>query len=291
MIPLKAHLRDLLRASMRGERDGLSPFGRFAKRLAHHVEFHARVLEREARFSAPAAEPSNGWGEEDIRGRLVYDFGANHGRNIPYYLARGLNVVAVEANPLLCSVISDKYIDYCKEDRLKVINACIVPDESVHQVEFYIHSEQDSLSTFVVPGSERAADFRMITLPSLTPGALFDQYGDPFYVKIDLEGLDGPIVRSMTRSVSVPYVSAEIHTPDVFLELASAGYTKFKIVEGEYVNNRYFDIDLLDFKWKFEYDAAGPFGEDVPGRWLSASEMALYLAANGYGWKDIHAKL
>ena len=37
--------------------------------------------------------------------KVIYDFGASDGRNIPYYLLKSDLVIAVEANPKNCEVI------------------------------------------------------------------------------------------------------------------------------------------------------------------------------------------
>ena len=40
--------------------------------------------------------------------KVIYDFGASDGRNIPYYLLKSDLVIAVEANPTNCEVIKKK---------------------------------------------------------------------------------------------------------------------------------------------------------------------------------------
>jgi hypothetical protein len=39
---------------------------------------------------------------------VIYDFGANNGDDIPYYLKKAELVVAVEANPSLCQKIEER---------------------------------------------------------------------------------------------------------------------------------------------------------------------------------------
>jgi predicted RNA methylase len=40
---------------------------------------------------------------------VIYDFGANVGSNLGYYLAKADRVVAVEANPALCRAIEERF--------------------------------------------------------------------------------------------------------------------------------------------------------------------------------------
>ena len=40
---------------------------------------------------------------------VIYDFGANKGQNLKYYLSKKCKVVAIEANPELCLQIQKKF--------------------------------------------------------------------------------------------------------------------------------------------------------------------------------------
>jgi predicted RNA methylase len=40
---------------------------------------------------------------------LIYDFGANVGSHLDYYLEKADRVVAVEANPALCRAIEERF--------------------------------------------------------------------------------------------------------------------------------------------------------------------------------------
>ncbi len=42
--------------------------------------------------------------------KIIYDFGANNGDDIPYYLKKAELVVAVEANPSLCQKIEERFL-------------------------------------------------------------------------------------------------------------------------------------------------------------------------------------
>lgn len=108
MMSAKRLATGLLRAAMRGDREGLSPFGRLARRFADHVTFHTNELERSWYYYCPPSCPAPGW-RIPTGGKIVYDFGANRGSNVAYYLRQGFNVVAVEANPVLARGLSERY--------------------------------------------------------------------------------------------------------------------------------------------------------------------------------------
>jgi hypothetical protein len=48
--------------------------------------------------------------KESVPG-LIYDLGMNNGDDTDYYLKRGFEVVAVEANPALCQVARDRFAE------------------------------------------------------------------------------------------------------------------------------------------------------------------------------------
>ena len=60
--------------------------------------------------------------------KVIYDFGSNNGDDIPYYLLKSDLVIAVEANPLLCSHIKSRF----KEN---IINGSLIVKNCVLSVE------------------------------------------------------------------------------------------------------------------------------------------------------------
>jgi len=47
---------------------------------------------------------------------------------------------------------------------------------------------------------------------------------------------------------------------------------------------------VVTTSFRFETGMSGPFGDDIPGKWLSADELFDCFAMHGRGWIDIHAK-
>ncbi len=80
--------------------------------------------------------------------KIIYDFGSNNGDDIPYYLMKSEFVVAVEANPLLCSGIKARFGDAINNGSLVVENCVLDVAKSSDQVTFYIHKENHVLSQF-----------------------------------------------------------------------------------------------------------------------------------------------
>ncbi|MDP7036208.1 MAG: FkbM family methyltransferase [Planctomycetota bacterium] len=222
--------------------------------------------------------------------KIIYDLGANNGDDIPYYLLRADKVVAVEANPALCNKIEQKFAKEISEERLAVV-ASVVTTAKEHResVKFYLHRSNHVLSQF--PKPDDLQDFDEVNLPSTSLKELFDQYGLPYYLKIDIENYDQEILRELFALDVFPvYLSAESHEPAVIAEMILAQkYTGFKLVEGFSVARKYKDMDVDGVSVSLTHHSAGPFGEDIEGPWFSKTDFLMLLGIEGMGWKDIHA--
>lgn len=228
--------------------------------------------------------------------KVIYDFGSNNGDDIPYYLLKADRVVAVEANPLLCEKIRARFATALADGRLIVENCVVTRNISSESVPFYIHRTDHVLSQFDAPTNGRQIEFEMVHLRSQTASQIVHSHGDPFYIKIDVEGYDSEILRELFENgIRPPYISSECHDISVFALLLSIGeYEAFKLVDGASVSRSYSDypISTLDGTLKdisFPFHSAGPFGPDVKGPWMTANNFFRYLAYENLGWKDIHA--
>lgn len=226
---------------------------------------------------------------------IIYDFGSNNGDDIPYYLLKSDLVVAVEANPTLCDQIRSRFSLEIEKKRL-VVECCVINEiETVEEVPFYIHEHNHVLSQFPKPDNDSIQDFTQVHLPSKTAPQIILEHGYPHYIKIDIEQYDVKILKSIfKRDIQPPFISAEFHNLEVFSLLAKQGkYNAFKLVEGHYVSTDYAKQQILTDKGKsyysFPYHSAGPFGEDIHGRWISTDSFSIILSQEGLGWKDIHA--
>ena len=230
------------------------------------------------------------------RHRTIYDLGANNGDDIPYYLLKGDVVVAVEASPALAAGLRVRFAAEIAAGRVAIENCALTVDPAVNEVPFFLHRANHLLSQLPRPAPAMIAEFDETVLPAATFASLAARHGDPFYVKIDLEGYDDVILQDMFRSgVFPPYISAEAHTVDVFCTMvALGGYNAFKLVEGEFVGRDYAvhriatDTGIQTYAFPCPH-SSGPFGNDVKGPWMDRALFLRYLAHVGPGWIDIHA--
>lgn len=225
--------------------------------------------------------------------KIIYDIGANNGDDIPYYLLKSDKVIAVEANPQLCDMIISRFPDEVKIGKLIVENICVTDSLINSEVDFYIHNTNHVLSQF--PAPKNLEDFRKISVHSLNIVDLVKRHGNPYYIKIDVEHYDEPLLKALFyNDIRPPYISAESHDISVFCTMVSLGkYKAFKLVDGASVSQLYKDhivkLSIGESRYSFPFHSAGPFGEDVSGSWMTHNNFHRFLGFVGLGWKDIHA--
>lgn len=227
--------------------------------------------------------------------KIIYDFGANKGDDIAYYLKRADLVVAVEADPDLCRIMQDRFAPQIKSGRVIVEN-CVITVDDLSEVTFYKHKRNHVLSQFPKPQGRRLRAFTEVLLPARTPLSIIAEHGAPYYIKIDVEHYDAAILTNLfAHGIRPPYISAESHSAKVFsLLVIEGGYRAFKLVEGRHVHRSANDIFIQGEdggleRFSFRRHAAGPFGEDISGEWLTAENCKRLLAFRGMGWRDVHA--
>ena len=227
--------------------------------------------------------------------KVIYDFGSNNGDDIPYYLEKSDLVVAVEANPSLCEQIKDRFSKEILDRRLVVEGCVLTTDSASTSQPFYVHRSNHVLSQFPEPDSAVMHEFELLQLPAKNVIDIIRKWGDPYYIKIDMEHYDQVILRELfLNDIRPPYISSESHSIDVFCILVSLGhYGSFKLVEGATVSEDYKNHKINthsgEKKYSFPHHSAGPFGEDIKGEWLTKNNFHRWLGFAGLGWKDIHA--
>jgi len=216
---------------------------------------------------------------------LVYDIGMHDGDDSAFYLAKGFRVVAVEADPELCASATDRFRSFIECGELTIVNRAIA--EKAGPITFF-RSTVSGWST-VVEALNRdnlargvAAD--SLVVDGMTLADLVAAHGDPFYLKIDIEGMDHAALRSLVESPVRPrYLSMETsfaRWPKLAsvrrdLELLTGlGYDRFKIVDEAQVPEQVPPDPPRAGRFvahTFSDNASGLFGEEAPGEWLDAA--------------------
>ena len=254
---------------------------------------------------------------------MIFDVGCHNGQDSVFYLKKGFKVVAIEANPALCTELRQRFADQLAKGQFVLVEKAIA--EEAGEVAFYLN-EKESVRSTIRPGhAELAASLGKppikTVVPSTTFSALIEEFGVPYYMKVDIEGADMLCIEGLLPFderpvfISTEYPFSLTEQINELLLFRRLGYENFQLIdqmsvpsqvpswparEGQYVDD------------KFEIMCSGLFGEELPGEWLSfGGAISRYLklfARNkrmgllrrlpglnrfaGHGsWYDLHAAL
>lgn len=230
---------------------------------------------------------------------LIFDIGAFRGEDAEFYLRKGFRVLSVEANPDFADAARARNAPELSSGTYQVVNYALSTEEG--PVDFFVHDHPD-WSSLVKNWRFTEGSFRTIRIEAVRPARLFERYGTPYYVKIDIEGLDGAVVDAICALEKKPaYVSYELGTTTMesARKLAASGYQRFCLVPqsslpGVRLPNPPREGRYADYR--FTLHNSGPFGREVPGEWVSLETLTETVRAltNGKGlgeWWDVHAAL
>ena len=220
---------------------------------------------------------------------LIYDIGMHQGEDSKFYLLKGFRVVAVEADPDLCAAAEERLRDYTATGQLTIVNRAIAPASG--PVTFY-RSERSGWSTVVdemdKSNAARGVRSKAMSVEAITLGDLVGRYGDAFYMKLDIEGMDRAALASLAESTIRPrYLSIETsfsREPTFaaakadFDALAKLGYDRFKIVDQRVVHKQVPPDPPATGRYvpyRFVDGESGLFGEETSGRWLTTNQALM----------------
>ncbi len=168
---------------------------------------------------------------------LVFDVGANAGQDTEAFLARGLRVVAVEANPKLCADMRKRFADEISDGRLVIVDKAISGSKTVI---FHLNSADLAWgaisASYAARGQALAGKIERTEVETTTLTEIIRARGSPRYLKVDIEGADILCLLGLFHADPPPFISIE--RPASFGEqrlafdlLRRLGYTRFQIVE------------------------------------------------------------
>jgi FkbM family methyltransferase len=219
------------------------------------------------------------------RGDLIVDVGMHDGQDTAFYLAKGFDVVAVEANPQLVAAASVRFAEEQRAGRLKIVSGAIASSPTPQRLAV---ARDRTIWSSLSPGfvarneDEQGTDYTYVDVPGIRFEDLLSEIGIPHYLKVDIEGLDMLCVRALRHFHEKPdFVSIESAVSssvaehnavfDELAELWALGYRRFSYVDQAANPQRRQPEPALEgnsVDWTFNGDASGPFGDELPGRWL-----------------------
>ena len=232
---------------------------------------------------------------------LVYDVGMSTGDDTAYYLHKGYSVVAIEANPDLVERANSRFASEISSGRVVILNVGVAAIDG--ELDFWVCEENDFWSSF-----DRSRLLRYdvrhhsVRIRTRTFAGIIDEFGVPFYCKIDIEGHDHVCIEQLTPDTKPIYISVEMtegRWRDDIRGLKSLGYNAFKVIDQMTfrIPRKWSPVDTAAGihpalasvcarvrtkvywtrrprvgDWSFPWGSSGPFGEETPGRWVDDRE-------------------
>ncbi len=243
---------------------------------------------------------------------LIYDIGMYNAADTEFYLKKGFRVIAIEANPKLCKDAETTYASYIESGQLTILERGLFSTSGLHK--FMINLDQTDRSSFDpawCPDDNRT----VIEVACVTLDEVLDQFGTPYYMKIDIEQLDHLCIEALERRTDLPrFVSIETDHIGFVQKMSTLGYKRFKIISqiwNQAIPLPFPALEGLYVEQRFTRSHSGPFGAETYGTWLSKDEALDEIAkirskdygasrhklfgcpeeAFFYNWYDAHASL
>lgn len=210
---------------------------------------------------------------------LIFDVGLHLGEDTDFYLKKGFRVIAFEANGDFVRKCQGRFSSAISDNRLVIVHGAVAPGTS-STLPFYVNLKNTEWGTLNLQWVERnerwGAPSKKIEVPRIDLTEHFRRYGIPYYLKIDIEGLDtqaavalnGFSDRPQFVSIESDHISFRRAVDEIEL-LRSLGYRKFKPVQqGNCYRMALRALDGSPFEHEFEIGSSGVFGDDLPGEWL-----------------------
>lgn len=221
----------------------------------------------------------------NIDDNLIFDLGLHKGEDTDYYLKRGFRVVSVEADIDLVKLNQARFSEYLTNGKLNIIYGAI-SDTEESQITFYKNTKVSiwgtTVKSWALRNSSLGADSIEVTVSVVRLSDLFKEYGIPYYLKIDIEGMDLVALKTLLNFETRPkYISIEsekvefsklVEEFDVFEAL---GYNEFSLVQQSGLHKLKVPIgstegELIDYS--FERGSSGLFGTDLQTEWVDREQ-------------------
>jgi len=234
----------------------------------------------------------NGSGKE----KHVIDIGFGLGGDSRFLLNMGYRVIAVEANPHAVHMARPMFERELHDGSLILIETAI--SEVPGDIRLYGSKRLEMSRTFINEMHEDPSE--VFTLRATTCQAVFEVFGTPEYLKIDIEIDSVRCLESLANSTTVKppkYISIELESRDYkghFISLLSQlGYTDYKIA-------RQYIYSPARCEQNFTVGCgSGPFGDDAVDyktgtQWRTKESIVEDTAwekefETGFDWFDLHA--
>jgi FkbM family methyltransferase len=226
----------------------------------------------------------------EIKPNLIFDIGLHQGEDTEFYLEKGFEVIAFEANPDLVDQCRRKFANQIDDERLVIVEGAIVDVEncgSASTVKFYRNENNSVWGTIFDEWADRNESFgtksNCIEVRAVNIADYLHLYGIPHYMKIDIEGADVLCLRALLDfDIRPDYVSIESEKREFgklteeFQLLERLGYSMFMAVQQANIESQIPPRPPLEGQFvnrPFPPGSSGLFGRELPGKWKTRAEI------------------
>jgi FkbM family methyltransferase len=232
---------------------------------------------------------------------LIFDIGTSEGNDTAYYLRKGFKVVGLEADPITYESYATRFASEIQTGDLQAVHAA-AGSKAGETVTFYRNDRDQGLSSLTrSPKSrylETQTEYEVQTTDYVDLAKIS---GIPHYCKVDIEGGEAAFLQGLPQDLTPEYISVEMKNFSLAESLFGLGYRKFKLVDQNITRSFEIPNPPLEGNYVEKPDwshTSGPFGRELPGPWITFSELCLgweaaqrlrsYRTA-GWTWFDCHA--
>ncbi len=176
------------------------------------VEFLTGKTKKNREFYASLV-PKESW-----KGQQVFDVGANKGNKTQAFLDLGAKVVCIEPERKALETLAYRFGAHP--------GVVIVPkgvSDRAGEVRLYVKDYRSGYNTlsdkWQTEGKSLDTPIDSYLVPVTTLGELMKAFGKPFFIKIDVEGFELPVIQGMEEPV--PLLSFEANLPEFRQETRS----------------------------------------------------------------------
>ena len=147
---------------------------------------------------------------------LIYDVGMNTGQDTDYYLKRGFNVVAFEADPNNVGFCRQRFADEIENGRLKIVEGAITENRTSggfpEKVKFYQNMDHplwgSTSEDFAARNEVLGTTNNVIEVDAVDFRECLEEFGIPYYLKADIVGDEILCLRALREFQNKPeYIS------------------------------------------------------------------------------------
>src|SRR5580704_17412312 len=142
---------------------------------------------------------------------LIYDVGMHEGEDTKFYIERGFKVVGIEANPQLVARIRDTFAKPIAEGKLQIVDKAIASNQG--KVQLAVNRFWSGLSStdpVVIARQSQWSESDYVEVEAVPFDEVIMEFGMPYYLKIDIEGMDLLCVKALHHFSDRPkYISVE----------------------------------------------------------------------------------